>query len=76
MCIPLQVPPAGTNGQIGGHMDIAHGEPVGGVIGPGRPHDHDPNDVAYHGMIDYRPLPLRVSNVHISSTGHLLTDDL
>jgi len=57
----LEVPPAAAaNGQLEGHMEyMAHGEPVGGVTGPGRPHDHDPADIAYHGMIDYRPLPIR-----------------
>lgn len=67
MCVPLQGPPAATNVQLEGHMEyMAHGEPVAGVTGPRTPHDHDPADVAYHGMIDYRPLPLRVSNIHIS----------
>jgi len=79
MCISLQVPPTvtTTNVQLEGHMEyMTHGEPVAGVTGPRRPHDHDPADVAYHGMIDYRPLPLRVSNVPVSGTGYLLTDDL
>jgi len=77
MYIPLQVPPAATNGQLDGYMEyMAHGEPVGGVAGPGRPHDRDPADIAYHGMIDYCPLPLRVSDVHISSIDHLLADEL
>jgi len=77
MCIPLQNPPAATNGQLEGHMEyMAHGEPVGGVTGPGRPHNHDPANVAYHGMIDYRPLPIRVSNAYISTPGYVVTDNL
>ena len=72
MCTPLQVPPAVSNGQLESLSEgMAHDQPVGSVARPGGCGLHDLRhvDVAYYasGMVDNRPLPLRVSDFHLSS---------
>jgi hypothetical protein len=62
MRIPLQVPPAPVDNQ---HEDIP--PPGRGVVAePGRMQDLHHVDVAYQGIVDYRPQPLAVSNFHLS----------
>ena len=67
MCIPLQVPPAPGHGEPEGyHEDIP--PPVGGVAGPGRVHDPHYINMAYQGIVDYRPQPVAVSIFHLTAT--------
>ena len=69
MCIPLQVPPAPGHGEPEGHReDIPL--PVGGVAGPGRAQDPHRGgmDMAYQGVVDFRPQLLAVSTFHLTST--------
>jgi len=62
------VPPAAYSDQPEGHLENA--QPVRGVAGPPHHQLHDPHhiDVAYYGLVDYHPPPLRVRNFHLSST--------
>ena len=66
MCIPLQVPPAPANNQ---REDIP--PPGGGAAEPDRMQNLHHIDLAYQGIIDYRPQPLAVSNFHLSADGPL-----
>ena len=66
MCLPLQVPPVPANNQ---RDDIP--PPRRGVAEPGRMQDLHHVDVAYQGIVDYRPQPLAVSNFHLSADGSL-----
>jgi hypothetical protein len=65
MCILLQVPPAPAHGQPEGHREDVP-PPVGGVAGPGRMQDPHYIDMAYQGIVDYRPQPLAVSIFHFT----------
>lgn len=66
ICIPPQAPPAG-HGQPEAHRNnIA--PPLGSSIGPGRVEDPHRVDMAYQGIVDYRPQPLAVSIFHLSAT--------
>ena len=70
LSIPLQVPPAAADDRFEGLLgDIP--QPVGGVhvVGPGRPQDLHHADLAYQGILDYHPLPLRVGGFHLSYIG-------
>ena len=70
MCLPLQVPPVPANNQ---REDIP--PPRRGVAEPGRMQDLHHVDVAYQGIVDYRPQPLAVSNFHLLLTGLSLIND-
>jgi hypothetical protein len=63
MCIPLQVPPAPGHGQPEGYREDMP-LPVGCAIGPGRDEDPHRIDMAYQGIVNYRPQPLAVSIFH------------
>lgn len=68
-CIALQVPPAPSHGQPEAHHEDLHlPPPVGGVVGPGRVQDPHHNDIAYQGIVDYRPRPLVVSIFRLTAT--------
>ena len=69
MCIPLQVPPAPANIQ---QEDIP--APDRGVAEPGSMQEMHHIDVAYQGIIDYRPQSLVVSNFHLPADGALIDD--
>jgi hypothetical protein len=57
-----------ANGQLEDHReDIPY--LVGGFAGPGRLQDPHHVNVVNHGTVDYRPLPINVSNSHLSGIG-------
>jgi hypothetical protein len=64
MCIHIQVPPAPGHGQPEGHREDTP-PPVGGAAGVQDPHHID---MAYQGIVDYRPQPLAVSIFHLTAT--------
>jgi hypothetical protein len=41
---------------------MTHVQPVGGVTGSDIPNDRRYANIAYYGMVDYPPQPLRVSD--------------
>ena len=67
MCIPLQLPPAPAHGQPEAHHENAP-PPVGGVAGPGRVQVPHHNDIAYQGIVGYRPQPFTVSIFYLITT--------
>jgi len=69
MCIPLQVPPAPGHGQPEGHREDIP-PPIGGVAGPGRVQDPHRIDMAYQGIVDYRPHPLANPAYIFPDVGH------
>jgi hypothetical protein len=63
-----QALPAAANSQLEDHWEgIPH--PVGGVAGLGRPQELQDVHAANHGLVDYNPLRLNVSNLQPSSIG-------
>lgn len=65
----IQVPPAPARGQPVAHHE-ALPPPVGGVVGsPGIVQNPCHNDMAYQGILDYRPRPIAVSIFHLTATG-------
>jgi hypothetical protein len=75
MCIPLQVPPAPGHGEPEGHHEEIP-PPAGGVAGPGRVQDPHRTDVAYQGILDFRPQPLVVSTFHLLLPSLLIINDI
>ena len=64
-----QIPPAPAIDQPEGHLgDIP--PPVQGVAAPARVQDPHHFDVAYQGVVDYHPRPLRVSDSHLFAAEH------
>ena len=67
MSVSLQVLPAADNGQLEGYQDNIPPQirGIAGLVGQQDPHHID---VAYHGVVDYHPQPLGVSDFHLLGT--------
>jgi hypothetical protein len=74
-CIPLQVQPAPAHGQPEAHHENLP-PPVRDVAGPGRVQDPHHYDMAYQGVVDYRPQPFAVSISILLLSSLLVLDDI